>query len=61
MTRVDSACAACAASVHNAQSLAVLKQALDVQKQEGQAALQLIQTSTPVPEPGKGAAVDVTA
>lgn len=39
----------------------MLKQALDVQKQEGQAALQLIQTSAPVQEPGKGGAVDVTA
>jgi hypothetical protein len=46
------------------QAILVLKQALDSQKLQGRAALQLIQAAQPVrgaPEPGKGAQVDVFA
>jgi hypothetical protein len=41
--------------------VAVLKMAMNAEKQAGQAALQLIQTSAPqAQEPGKGSQVDVT-
>ena len=48
------------------QSVAVLKQALQLQKQEGAAAVQMLQSAAQVQqvaaaEPGKGERVDLTA
>lgn len=54
---------ASAAVAANATSIEVLKQALDAQKLQGQAAVQLIQTAGQVgaQEPGKGTLVDARA
>ncbi|MGE3175245.1 MAG: YjfB family protein [Planctomycetota bacterium] len=53
------------AQVQNAQDIAVLKKAMDVQKLEGQASVALIETAGQVGhgahEQGKGASVDVRA
>lgn len=63
---MGSVCGASSASVQSAQGIAVLRRAMDLQKQEGQAVVQMLQTAGQVqqqaaPEPGKGSAVDVTA
>jgi len=58
-------CGAGSASVQTAQSLAVLKLAMQSQRREGDAAVQLLQAAGQVQqvaaEPGKGERVDVTA
>ena len=63
---VGSMGAGSAAQVQNAQSLAVLRQVMDAQKMEGQAALKLIATAQeasppPANAPGTGSVVDVMA
>jgi hypothetical protein len=59
---VSSAVSVASASAQNAQSLMMLAKVFQAQKQEGQAALRLIEQS-PVgaPEPGKGERVDARA
>ena len=53
------------AQVQNAQDIAVLKKAMDVQKLEGRASVALIETAGQVGqganEPGKGHGIDVRA
>ena len=61
---MGNACGAGAAPVKVGQGLLVLIKAMQAERAEGKAALQLIQTAAPAPrasEPGKGGRVDVTA
>lgn len=54
-------------SVQSTQSLGMLQKVMQAQRQEGRAAVELIENSTPrpavqgAPEPGKGKLVDVRA
>jgi hypothetical protein len=59
---VSSAVSVDSASAQNAQSLMMLAKVFQAQKQEGQAALRLIeQAPVGAPEPGKGERVDARA
>ncbi len=59
---MTSAIGAAAGAVQSELSVAVARKALDVQEQQGQAAVELIQSAgTSVPAGGKGSLVDVVA
>lgn len=62
VSQIDVVCSSCAGQVQGEASVRVLRQALDQQRLEGRAALQLLdgarQVQAAVAEPGKGALID---